>query len=497
MTPLSFITPTFVEKLLKAWRDDNFSAESLDKLEALLDAPLSLDEKRLQLRQRLYKLLTQDLSDDFLKKVQNTPEEGKLALQWLFQEKNLAQQKSALLYCRYLSMKTYQVQELANAISVSPRTLRRYLVSGFEILSIQLKEELNKTRNAKQRASIREHFPPMQADQVIGIKPLLAELSTWLESQNVAQAISIEGIGGIGKTLLARQLLQQAYRDSQYDHYAWVSARQKEINLSGEITEVANPASTLDDIISRLTQQLGQDCFAGLSTQDKITRLRKLAAQQKMLIFIDNLETSSDVNEVVPNLLKLNGNSRIIFTSRKSLGGYPGVRTLPVPELSFANSKKLVKAEMKRLGLNLSLSDESMQAVYETTGGIPLVLKLATAQFGQVEVKDIIHQLRLGKKRAQNIYTYIYRQAWRLLTNTGKKLLLSMLLVSPDGEDQKWICQMGALTNEEFNQGVGELKELSLVEFAGSIETPKYRIHRLTTTFLQTDVLQGWDHKRT
>lgn len=493
MTPLSSITPTFVENLFKAWNDGNFSTKSLNKLKALLDDSLSPDEKRLQLRQKLYALLTQNLSDDFLSAVQSVPKEkGTLGLQRLFQGKDLPQQTNALLYCRYMSMRTYQVQELANAISVSPRTLRRYLLRGFKTFGIQLKKELSK----KQPATIREHFPLIQADQVIGIKTLLAQLSTWLESQNAAHAISIEGIGGIGKTLLAQHLLEQAYQDSQYDHYAWVSARQKEINLNGEITEVTKPASTLEDIISRLTQQLGQGHLVGLSTQEKITQLTKLAHQQKLLIFIDNLETSSDIDEIVPNLHKLNGNARIIFTSRKSLGRYPGVRIFPVPELSFANSKKLIKAEMKRLGLTLSLSEETVQALYEITGGIPLVLKLATAQFGRVETKEIIRQLRLGEKRAKNIYTYIYRQAWKLLPDIGKKLLLSMLLVSPDGEDRTWICQMGALTDEEFNQGVDELKQLSLIEFSGSIEMPKYRIHRLTATFLQTDVLQGWDGEK-
>jgi len=151
-----------------------------------------------------------------------------------------------------------------------------------------------------------------------------------------------------------------------------------------------------------------------------------------------------------------------------------------------------VDGEIKRRGLTLSLSDEIISTLYQVIGGIPLVLKLATAQFGFVPAKIIIRQLRLGEDNAQDMYNYIYRQAWDFLDDIGKRLLIAMLIVSPDGEDRQWICEMNNLSNEEFNQGLEQLKRLSLIEFSGTIEEPLYRIHRLTTTFLHTDILRGW-----
>ena len=71
-----------------------------------------------------------------------------------------------------------------------------------------------------------------------------------------------------------------------------------------------------------------------------------------------------------------------------------------------------------------------------------------------------------------------------------------MLNISPDGEDQEWICDIGNLQKDDFRKGLEKLKELSLIEFSGTIERPLYRIHRLTTTFLQTDILEGWEDNK-
>ncbi len=291
-------------------------------------------------------------------------------------------------------------------------------------------------------------------------------------------------------------MLEAQYKKANFEGYAWVNAIQKELSLSGEIAPLDNFASTLDDVVSRLTNQLGQSHLAGLSTESKLNGLKKLTAKKSFLIIIDNLETLEDANNLVPELLKIRGKSKLVFTSRKSLSQYPDLRVFPMPELSLQDSFTLVDGEIKRRGLSLSLSDSIISALYDVTGGIPLVLKLAAAQFGFVPAKDIISQLRLGEEKSQNMYYYIYRQAWMLLNEQGKKLLLSMLLVSPDGEDREWICDMGELSIAEFNEGLTQLKRLSLIEFSGSVEIPRYRIHRLTISFLRTDILKGWEENK-
>ena len=69
-----------------------------------------------------------------------------------------------------------------------------------------------------------------------------------------------------------------------------------------------------------------------------------------------------------------------------------------------------------------------------------------------------------------------------------------MLNISADGDDCEWICDINDLSASEFKDGLAQLKALSLIEISGSIERPLYRIHRLTTTFLESDILRGWEN---
>ena len=493
MINLERITPQFIESLLKSWQKGDFSVEDLESLNLQPTERKSLEQQRLSLREMLYQRVQENLSDSVIKTATSQNSSALFReLEKLFRTSPSNTQYFALIHCRYLCIKKYTVQRLAENIGISPRTLRRYLLKGFETLSLQLKTELDKKTTGYTEKTLQNHFPSIAKNQVIGISTILAKINTWLLTDSPPHAISIEGIGGIGKTLIAQHLLQEQYRNENFESYAWISAVQKELSLSGEIAAVESFATTLDDVVARLAHQLGQSHLAGLSTQDKLHGLKKLTNQKSVLIIIDNLETLADVDELVPELLKLTGKSKLLFTSRKSLSQYPNIRTFPIPELSLEDSYTLVDGEIKRRGLNLTLSDETISTLYEVIGGIPLVLKLATAQFGFIPAKNIIQKLRFGEENAQDMYSYIYRQAWDLLDDIGKRLLIAMLVVSPDGENRQWICEMNNLSSDEFNQGLGQLKRLSLIEFSGTIEEPLYRIHRLTTTFLHTDILRGW-----
>ncbi|MBT3321895.1 MAG: hypothetical protein HN392_06380 [Anaerolineae bacterium] len=494
---LNKFTPKLIERLLKNWQKGNFDLDDLTLLGFAPTKENPIEEQRLIFREKFYEHINENLPHPFSEAVASQ-NHARILLQYekLFQESPSNAQYFAIIYYRYLGIKKYGVRELGEISGVSERTLRRYILRAFDMLSLQLQSKKLTKKKIFTEDNIKDYFPNFAENQVVGTEETLTKIIFWLETKKAYHAISIEGLGGIGKTLIAKHLLKDQYKKANFENYAWVSARQTELAPSGEIATVDNFANTLDDVVARLAHQLGQNHLAGLSTQDKIQGLKTLTAEEEFLIIIDNLETVDDVDKLVPELLKLANPTKIIFTSRKSLDHYPDLQTLRTPELSRKNSQLLVGGEMARAGNALTLSDESMDALYQITGGFPLALKLATAQFGFFSAKDILHQLRSGKENSKNLYTYIYRQAWILLDDMAKKLLLTMLNISPDGEDQEWICDIGNLQKDDFRKGLEKLKELSLIEFSGTIERPLYRIHRLTTTFLQTDILEGWEDNK-
>ena len=92
-----------------------------------------------------------------------------------------------------------------------------------------------------------------------------------------------------------------------------------------------------------------------------------------------------------------------------------------------------------------------------------------------------------------SLYTYIYRRAWLDLADPARAMLLSLLHIAPEGEDLEWLQLVTALPEDEFDDALAQLLAYSLLDAAGPATAPRYRIHRLTITFLQTEILARWD----
>jgi len=484
------ISSKFVNKLLKSWRRGNFAEEDLESLAALWENTDSLDKKRLNVRDKLFEWVLEPLPQKFRDAVFQKDVSAQVkVIKEIFKTDNSNEQYCAILYFYYFGEKVYRLKDLEEIIGLSERSLRRYILAGIDVLINKIRKENNKD----DVRSISSYVPSARLERIIGVEPLLNKITYWLRRKNGPQLISIEGIGGIGKTSVANHVLHRLSQDGDYEGFAWVNARTQTLSMSGEILPTSGNVSTLNDVISDLIYQFGQSHMAGMSIQEKIKVLRNITHSNRLLIVIDNLETIAEVSVLIPELIELAGKSHYLFTSRQSLSAYSGVRIFHVPELSLADSRRLVQFEIDRCKPELTLTENTFRSLYNIVGGIPLALKLAAAQFGFFPAEEIIQGMSSSVEEYKNFYIFIYRQSWMLLDDIGKKMLLSMLSMSSDGEDREWICQMADLSQSEFTHGLGQLRRLSLVELSGTVEAPRYWIHRLTATFLQTDILDNWE----
>ncbi len=395
------------------------------------------------------------------------------------------------LYHRYYAQIDFSVEELAKTANVVPQQFRRRLNSGLSALVMEL-------RKLEIAANQMTHKPDMNVPLpeysiLVGADLLLEKLDRLVVSLKPGQMLSVEGMGGIGKTALVHAFIARESVSQNYDEILWVSARQPVKVLGQSQVREDELNFTLEDVTSRLAQQLRLNHLVDKPLEDRMKGIQAATALQNYLLVIDNLETITDYVDLVPAVARYCGQCKIIITTRESLREFPYVTVFQVPELSHTHASQLVEEEVRRRGGTPGISASEMEALIGTVGGLPLALKLIAAQTRLCSVSEILKEFKNAEGEKESIYRFLYWKIWNSLSDPSRRLLFTFLTADPEGEDSTFLEILSGLAPNTFIRSFTELDEFSLIESNWVKEKTKHRIHRLTSTFLQTDVLKTWE----
>lgn len=497
---LEAITPKFLDAYLHAFRHSAPKSPELLNLHSIVfPAGASSEEKHWQIFEWLETCTLENLASQ---RAAQDPAGGYQAAGWQqairldFQNTNTILQSWSALYHRFFARETGSFEDLAETAGADPRQFRRRLNSGLEELCAIIQRAEMDAHHRQQRASLGTSIPSPDYQQLFGTQLSCARICDWLIAPDGPRMLSLEGMGGIGKTSLAQAVTEQLLGSGRHPFrdILWVSVRQELLTLGGEIEKVKRASHSLDDIATDLAQALGLTGLAGLGTSEKTVGLQSVLSQHPYLVIVDNLETLQEVRLLLPLLGKIGGPSRFLFTSRKSLGSFPYVQVFGVPELSFADSCKLIESEVGRRRQKFKLSRESAERILAVVGGLPLALKLVAAQiceFSEEHVLERIGAFEPGRSQTA-LYTYIYKSSWAQLDDPARQLLLSMLMISQNGDSLGWIRTQSGLPEDQFEAAFSRLLDLSLVETHSIQGGGHYSLHRLTQSFLKSNILRGW-----
>lgn len=328
--------------------------------------------------------------------------------------------------------------------------------------------------------------------QLFGVEQQRQQLIQMLETDQEPWLITIDGMGGIGKTALAGAIVREIVSAGRFYNMAWVSAKQEKFIPGVGLQPTHGPALDAETLTDNLLAQLDDRVPLTRSPEEKLAILTRLLKQSPCLIIIDNLETVTDYQTLLPLLIKLTKPSKIVLTSRHSLHDHPQVFCLSLKGLSQADAFAFFKHEAGvrgQIDVAESLSKGAMENIYSVVGGNPLALKLVLGQLRVLPLPQVLDSLQQARgKSVDDLYTYIYWQAWHALTLLSQEVLLAMPLVQ--GGTFAQLSVVSQLETAELNQALTQLTQLSLVEVGGSIEQRRYTIHRLTESFLLTEVIK-------
>lgn len=358
--------------------------------------------------------------------------------------------------------------------------------------------ELLFNREIAARANLQGHFlarldPPTNS-RLFGVNAPLQEIYRHILDPNAPWLILLEGIGGIGKTTLANAVMRHAIAHYSFDDYAWVSAKQEQFSLAGEIHPMAGAALTADALLEKLGRQLlpPGTLPVPFSYESGLALLKAHLFNHPGLIVVDNLETLQDVEELLPTLFALSNPSKFLLTSRSSLDQAVPVFTFRVPPLAETDALDLVRFEAKERNLAelVKAENSALRPIFETVGGNPLALRLVVGQMTVHSLPVVLAALKEARGRSvDQLYTYIYRQAWDNLDEMSRLAFLAMPLVPAEGGDIDFIGVVSALSPDEVMDALARLVRLNLVDHRrGALQDGCYTVHSLTRSFLQEQV---------
>jgi len=404
-------------------------------------------------------------------------------------EKMAAQdaQRARILRLRFLDGKS--IAEVSYMLDASEDAVNRRQREGIKNLTKII--HAGETA-ARQEATLamEAHLPPPTYVELFGVAELQVQLYRKLLHESSPGAVALVGIGGIGKTAVADRVTRQIIGDFHFDRVFWLRHDPQTMNGRSRSPEV-----TAASVIDGLARRLWPDAAGTFTPEQQLLRVRQAFKARPHLVVIDNLENESDTAGLLARLNDLALPSKFLLTTRTRPAEQAAVFNVSLDELSFNDAAVLLRHHARETGVAVvAEADESeVRAIYDTVGGNPLALKLVVTLLDVIPLPQVLADLAHSRQgRVEAMYRHIYRQTWLTLNEAARTLLQAMPLVAEAGAEPEYLQAMTGLGGAQFWPAVEELRRRSLLEVRGDINEKRYGIHRLTDTFLRTEII-GWD----
>jgi tetratricopeptide (TPR) repeat protein len=331
------------------------------------------------------------------------------------------------------------------------------------------------------QSQIPHNLPPRS--EFVGRKAEKARVHEALCSRSYL--ISIDGIGGIGKSSLALEVAFECLEASReetpageiatFDGFIWTTAKDRDLNL--------------DDLLDAVALTLEYPGIAQHPVEQKVVAVRKLLQDKPCLLIVDNFETITD-DGIRDFLLNLPEPSKALITTREQK--LRQVWAVSLKGLTESEALALIRTTGRQLGLAALErgDDQTLRHLVEATGGVPLAIKWAIGQIKQRG--QSLDTVLLALREAEgNIFDYTFARSWDLLSETARQVLMVMLLFATSAS-RAGIEAASDVHHFALDEALGQLVEMSLVDASDELDLTRqrYSIHPLTRAFAGTKLQQ-------
>jgi hypothetical protein len=307
--------------------------------------------------------------------------------------------------------------------------------------------------------------------------------------------VGITGLGGNGKTSVAIEVAR-GFREMGFQYVVWQTAS----------TKFNSTRMTFDTIIDEIAKQLAFPELLVTQGGALERKTRELLSSKKVLLVLDNMETSESQNEIAARLSSVLGNSKVLFTSRNRFDTLEvDVWDYYLQGLQEEASIKLMEQVAQERDIPCFDPDSSVALLKLTgnnkTGYLPLALKLLTGQLKNKTIEEIeqsLFNIRITDDDVHednmNVFKIfwwrIFYQSFKMLSDSELKLMSLLAgLQEQEGTTYSLIRDMNSkrikLTDQQLEQAIANNWRSCLLE-REEYGKKRYYLHILTTKFFKT-----------
>ena len=311
------------------------------------------------------------------------------------------------------------------------------------------------------------NLPSRDRIQLIGRQKEIASLLKYLSPEQAAPLITVDGIGGVGKTVLVLEVAYQCWKASTgelhhpkiplFDAVIFVSAKQQYLTPDG-ILPGNDAKRTLRDIYREIAVTLERFEIMHAVPQEQLSVAYKVLGQQDTLLIVDNLETMEDKQEIMSFLYELPRSVKVIITTRERVQSFSPIR---LDQLSQEESLSLIEKEA--LEKEAEMSREQAMKLYHHIGGIPAALVYAIGQVASgYSVETVVERV---PKAGSDVARFCFEGSLAPLRGQPAHHLLMTMAMFPKSPLLEAIAEAAGLSTDKIvvEDGLTQLSRLSLV----------------------------------
>ncbi|KAL1197760.1 putative disease resistance protein [Cardamine amara subsp. amara] len=268
------------------------------------------------------------------------------------------------------------------------------VIRDMQILSVQkviVNERDTQSLQERQRVT-RQTFSSDKEDRLVGLEKNVDPLVGYLVEEDSSQVVSVTGMGGIGKTTLARQVFNHETVKSHFAGLAWVCVSQQ---------------FTRKYVWQTILRKLRPEYKVSEMTEDELQeKLVQVLEQQTTLIVLDDMWREEDWDIIKP-MFPRNKGWKVLLTSRNE-----GVGLRADPTCFTFKPDCLTPEESWTLFQRIAFPRENSTSVYNADkemeemgrhmlkhcGGLPLAVTVLggflAAQYSLREWKRVYESIR-------------------------------------------------------------------------------------------------------